>query len=557
MLIFVPFIFANYAVEITATYHGNFRKGFMISGISFLIYIVIVLLNLKNRLIFDYTEAGYRLGPFKYITYFYMIFYIVQTVLVILRSRKYMATRLFFVFMVYPFISILIMMIQFKYPRCLMSGTASFSSLLLAYITIQSDMLDYDFTTGLMTEHRLKKHLSLRTTEGVLLVFSIENINNIQNSIQVYQLNQILLSFGNTFSKYISKRSYHISINRFAALTENIDHAKYIAQGINNFIANLNQNGGLPIQIETCCVAVPIEKGEHSYTNITEIINKLITKTKIATSKDLIICDEGILLELERQNIIYKILKRELNINSTQFEVYFQPIFSLHEKKFTYMEALSRLQNTPELGNVSPFEFVSVAENRGLIDLLGKVAFQKICKFISENKDVVRAVSVNFSVLQMTKPNITERVIHEIQRFGIKPSNIIIEITESIFIADYNTVFKNIIELKKYGIQFYLDDFGTGYSNLTNVIALPFSTIKIDRNLLLMMEENSRNEKFFNNIVSTFKDSGLKILVEGVETSHQNDLVKAAGADFIQGYLYSRPLSPKKCIELLKKDFIE
>ena len=88
------------------------------------------------------------------------------------------------------------------------------------------------------------------------------------------------------------------------------------------------------------------------------------------------------------------------------------------------MEALSRLQNT-ELGDIPPQEFVQVAENRGLIELLGFVAFEKVCKFISDNRDTVNAVSINFSVYQMMNPNVVKNVLNTIERFNLSPSNII------------------------------------------------------------------------------------------------------------------------------------
>ena len=133
-----------------------------------------------------------------------------------------------------------------------------------------------------------------------------------------------------------------------------------------------------------------------------------------------------------------------------------------------------------------------VAENKGLIDKLGDVAFEKICKFISENKGVVNAVSVNFSVYQISSPNIVDKVLNTIEKFGLSPSNIIIEITESVFIENFELINSNIEKLANAGIKFYLDDFGTGYSNLTTVIALPFSTVKMDRSLVLTMEESNR-----------------------------------------------------------------
>ena len=128
-------------------------------------------------------------------------------------------------------------------------------------------------------------------------------------------------------------------------------------------------------------------------------------------------------------------------------------------------------------------------------------------------------------------------------RTAAQLNSAIIEITESVFIENFELINSNIEKLANAGIKFYLDDFGTGYSNLTTVIALPFSTVKMDRSLVLTMEESNRNYKLVKNLISTFKDANLEVLVEGVETQEQNYLVKNAGADYVQGYLYSKPLS--------------
>ena len=283
-----------------------------------------------------------------------------------------------------------------------------------------------------------------------------------------------------------------------------------------------------------------------------DLLNSMLVRAKASQLKNLQICDESVFVDRERKRYIYRILRRELNLESEQFQVWFQPIYSIKSKKFEYMEALSRLKNT-ELGDISPQEFVQVAENRGLIEMLGFVAFEKVCKYISENRDTVNAVSINFSVYQMMNPNVVQNVLDTIHRFSLSPSNIIMEITESIFIDNYELVKKHMIELAQSGVKFYLDDFGTGYSNLTNVISLPFSTIKMDRSLVLAMEEGQKGVSLFFDLVSTFKGVGFKILVEGVETNNQNYLVERAGVDFIQGFLYSRPLPPSECVELLQR----
>ncbi len=550
----IPYVLCSYASDIAYAYREKTPLINYLNGIVYTIYVLIVFINIKTGWIFRYTkEFGYVRGPLKNITYLMTLYYSITTVIMILLNRKSMAKRVFAVFAIYPLICLGLVFIQFFEPKVIMTGTAAFAALFFAYITIQSDMIDYDVVTGLMTENKLRKQISLKNSYGYVYMLSIENINQLQASMSVSQMNELFLNLGKQLSKCFERSSFRISSNRLAGICKDEESLKKNARIMAEYISSLNvsMDGILPASLEVYSAAIQFSKEEVVYDNVIEILNNMIYKSKAKGLRQLQICDDAILVDMDRKRYIYKILKKELRLDSDQFQVWFQPIYSLKEKRFTYMEALSRLNNT-DIGDIPPGEFVQIAEAKGLIEKLGNVAFEKVCKFISENKNLVNAVSINFSVYQMTNPNLVQNVLGTIGRFGLKPTNIIMEITESIFIENFDLVRKNMIQLAEAGIKFYLDDFGTGYSNLANVIGLEFSTIKIDRSLVLMMEENKKAENLISNLIGTFKDAELEILVEGVETNNQNDLVLEAGADYIQGFLYSRPLPPEECIELLK-----
>jgi len=554
-LIAIPFLLASYAADVAFAYKSTIKIAYSVSGIVYVVYLFIVLVNIKTGWIFRYDPVeGYVRGPLKLITYVLTLWYSLNSILVVAMNRKSIARRLTFVFIVYPFVSVFFLIFQFIDNSVIFTGISSFSALFFAYIAIQADLIEFDLVTGLMTETKLKKYVALKNTEGILYVISIDNMNIIQSNMEVAALNEMLLNLGKEMSSYFERNTYHISTNRFAGICKTKEEAIAYSKAINQYIYNLNNSMDtiLPSPMETYSASIAFNKTDVSYGNLIEVINNMLVKCKNDNNRTMQFCDEAILVDMERKRYIHKVLKRELRIDSEQFQVWYQPIYSLKDKKFTYMEALSRLNNT-EFGNIPPGEFVWVAESRGLIEKLGFIAFEKVCKFIASNKNLVNAVSINFSVYQMTNPKLVENVLGTIQKFGLEPSNIIMEITESIFIDNFEMVLNNMKLLSNAGVKFYLDDFGTGYSNLANVIALPFSTIKIDRSLVLMAEESKKGEHLFANLISTFKDAGLNILVEGVETNNQNYFVEKAGADYIQGFLYSRPLPESECIELLNK----
>lgn len=554
-LLGIPLVLADYVLNLVS-YKQKFSKiGYAINGVVYTIWSLIVLVNVKTGWIFRFdAELGYVRGPLKNLTYYITAYYAIFAIIVTMGNLKRLPRRMIMVFVGFPIVSMIFLVIQFVDSKVLLTGTASFSALLFAYITIQSDLLDYDTVTGLMSESKLKRYITGKNGSYYLYILSIDNMNMIQTNMEVAELNNLLVNLAKEFVKHFEKKCFCISNNRFCGIaraeTEIIEFSKCIEQYIVNL--NTDMNTILPTPLETYCAAIACSNDNESYENVIEVINSRLQKSKNDGIRTLKFCDDAILVDMERKRVIHKILKRELNLDSQQFQVWFQPIYSIGENKFTYMEALSRLRNT-ELGDIPPGEFVAVAESRGLIEKLGFVAFEKVCKYMSENKDLITAVSINFSVYQMTNPNLVQNVLTTIEKFNLRPSNIIMEITESIFIENYDLVLKNMTDLAVAGVQFYLDDFGTGYSNLANVVGLPFSTIKMDRSLVLMMEENDKGIRLFQNLVETFKDAGFKILVEGVETNDQNTLVTAAGVDYIQGFLYSRPLPGNECLDAFRK----
>ncbi len=555
LLLVSPFIMTSYVCDMAIQSDKKKKIFNSILGIIQTLFFILVLINIKTGWIFSFNvDTGYVRGPIKNITYILSMCYGLVIVTTVFVQRNKLARRIFWVFIIYPFISIFFILIQYIYPKVLLTGVASFTSLLFAYVTIQSYTMEINIKTGLMTEGRLRKRIHIQHKGGVLYVLMIDNINMIQSSLDVSELNQMYLHLGEIFMNNFPRNAYILSMNRFAAIVNSVDDIRNINKRVLAEIQKLcsDINSIIPIPIDSYSVAIEFSKDDNDYDSMIDLVNNMFVRAKTSQLKSLQICDESVFADRERKRCIYKILKRELTLSSEQFQVWFQPIYSIEGKKFEYMEALSRLRGT-ELGDIPPQEFVQVAENRGLIELLGFVAFEKVCKFISENRDTVNAVSINFSVYQMMNPKVVENVLKTIRRFNLSPSNIIMEITESIFIDNYELVMKHMMELAQAGVKFYLDDFGTGYSNLTNVISLPFSTIKMDRSLVLAMEEGQKGVSLFFDLVSTFKGVGFKILVEGVETNNQNYLVERAGVDYIQGFLYSRPLPPVECVELLKR----
>lgn len=266
-----------------------------------------------------------------------------------------------------------------------------------------------------------------------------------------------------------------------------------------------------------------IQRNEVIFAN-QDLINKLKKKTQIAK-------------ELED---IY--LKQ--NLDDARILAYCQPIKNVSENKYTTAEALMRMQ-LPNLGFVFPDEFIPVAESYGYIHILSLIILNKVCKQINklekEGKYIER-ISVNFSVSEFENTEFSKDVLQIIDKNHVSYDKIGIEITETNHEKNASTIEHQIELLRKKGITFYLDDFGTGYSNFDRIMSMGFDVIKFDRSLLLHMNTHAENQSIINSFASAFHQLQYNLVFEGVENDANENLCRECGADFLQGYMYSKPI---------------
>ena len=232
-------------------------------------------------------------------------------------------------------------------------------------------------------------------------------------------------------------------------------------------------------------------------------------------------------------------------IRDRGFKVFYQPIVHTIADEVTTAEALLRL-NDPYLGNIGPDEFIPIAEKNGLIIEIGDFVFEEVCRFYSENRlheKGIEYIEVNLSMLQCMDPGLLGRLKGTLDRFGVEPSRINLEITETEAASNPEMLIGFMKECRSIGMTFSLDDFGTGYSNLSRTLTMPFSMIKLDKSLLWDAESDRNVRVIMTNMMRIFRELGMEILAEGIETIAQKKLLERLGCDYMQGFLYSRPMS--------------
>ncbi|MGH1477305.1 MAG: putative bifunctional diguanylate cyclase/phosphodiesterase [Geminicoccales bacterium] len=246
-------------------------------------------------------------------------------------------------------------------------------------------------------------------------------------------------------------------------------------------------------------------------------------------------------------------------IRQEQFELFFQPQINLRSGRLMGFEALLRWQH-PELGLVAPSDFIGIAEESGLILPIGEWALERTCKQLALWRDAGLPevhVAVNFSARQFQNEGLLDLVRATLDRHGLPPRLLEIEITESDILQKPAQANRLMMCFSDLGIRVALDDFGTGYSSLNHLRAFPGAIIKIDRSFILDIDSASSNRAIVQSLISMAHDLDLKVVAEGVETTAQLDYLKSRNCDIVQGYLISKPL-PVSAIgrEIFETDLI-
>lgn len=254
------------------------------------------------------------------------------------------------------------------------------------------------------------------------------------------------------------------------------------------------------------------------------------------------------LFTADMQQHFYKKMMIEKQLRTAleheEFELHYQPIIDLTTNEIIGVESLLRWNNEI-LGQVSPDELISIAEETGMIIPIGqwvlKTAIQQNAQWQKEGFKPIK-ININVSVRQLLDSNFIESVKKEIENAAIDPTYIELEITESI--AMYaNSMIEKLYGLKELGIRLSMDDFGTGYSSLSYLNKYPLNSLKIDKSFVIGMNQDAENKAIIKTIIAIAQQLDLKVIAEGVEGKKESHFLKEIGCDYAQGYYFSRALS--------------
>jgi len=241
-------------------------------------------------------------------------------------------------------------------------------------------------------------------------------------------------------------------------------------------------------------------------------------------------------------------------IQNDEFFLYYQPQYSAADKQLRGFEALARW-HSPEYGDIRPDQFIPMAEESGYIVRLGEWILRTACLRFKKMEEKIQEqliLSINISAAQIMSPVFIQMVKKAIRETEISPGSLEFEVTESILMSSMEYVIGILVELKSLGIHVALDDFGTGYSSLQYLQMLPIDTLKIDKSFVETIDRNLDTKPIVGSIISLVHEMDIKVIAEGVENEIQLEYLRKFDCDYIQGFLWGKPLDEDDLYQLLQ-----
>lgn len=540
-----------YTVSVIYTENGQLKKVIGVGIIPGVIYVLLVIANPFTKQLFDINLSdGYVRGDWVAATYLVFYAYCLASIIVTVWNYKRIDRKIYHILAAFPILAVVVIVVQQIYPNIILSGSAATCALMIIYLHLQNKQISMDYLTNVPNRQELLNMLELMISKTpdrrfVLVVVSLRDFRQVNNTCGQQMGDEFLKEFCRFLSSVgPAGNIYRFSGDEFALLFTR-EGEKQIRQCIDQ----INQRMQQPWQMEdyrfhmSCVTGIIRYTGEgESLEQTVSAIEYAVFRAKAGRYGQVCYCDKDMLEELERRRRVIQILKDSLSEQS--FEMYYQPIYSVKSGDFHYAESLMRIPDSP-IGPIYPSEFIPIAEETGLIVDITYVVLDKVCKFINrllEKGIQVGSIHVNFSAVQFSQPDLVDKVLEIIRSNHTPMSAIEIEFTESTLAESTEVVTEFALRMKDNGIKMGLDDFGTGYSNIATVINIPFGTVKLDKSLVRAAMDKSLSALAVKNLSYTFKQLGMKVIAEGVETDEQRSLVEGFGVDQIQGFYYAKPM---------------
>lgn len=505
---------------------------------------------------YHYSEDGKSIlfthGPSLYVTYgvalifFAAIFYLLIKEKAKINPRRREAVCLWLI------IWIAASQIQFMYTEVLIVGYAGAIGIMVLYLKLENPETNLDRYTGMFNSGALYQYTDQfygRDRDFSVLVIIFES--NAYQNVPLQDRDRVRMEIVGYLIKSVNAPVFNNVEDEIFVVMENTDSAQEVSDAIRERFRS-GWGGEKTWIVQPGWLYLPHCNEINGTKNLLYLVRYLRQENKDFSESDYLSVRQDNIEKMNREKETEKLIAEA--IDRDRIEVYYQPIFSTKEQRFTSAEALVRIRD--DSGKlIPPGLFIDIAEESGMILKLGEIVFEKVCRFLREHPPEqlgLHYIEVNLSVVQCAYERLAQDYIHIMEQNGTLPQYINLEITESASINAKKTLLENMEKLMEFGVKFSLDDFGTGQSNLNYIVDMPVDIVKFDRDMTNAYFENGKAKYVMDAAIHMIHGMNLQIVSEGIETLEQYRVMEDLGIRYIQGYYFSRPLPEKDFIRFLE-----
>lgn len=526
------------------TKKNEYRKKVRKYEVTALLGILLIyLLPLHYMFAEDGTTVIYTYGASVIVTYLFAVSFLIIIACLMKKEKNRINTVRRQAVQLWMGIWMGASVVQYIYNDLLIVGYMSAIGMMILYLKLENPETNLDRQSGMFNHNALMQYtrqLFGKEQEFAILAIVLKNpLYEEGRSDQIGAVHMNVLEFlFNIEDAFVFKdmEDEILLVFEDAAAAE-----KGVQRILKRFQSGWGDGG--KFYVKHCLIYVPNARIVNRAEDLLYLIYTIRQNSNEFSKGNLIVADKTKAEEMYQEKETEKLL--EYAIENDRIEVFYQPIYSTKDNRFTSAEALVRIRD--ENGNiVSPGVFVGIAERNGAILSLGKIVFEKVCRMIKE-RDITRYglhyMEVNLSVVQCAYEQLAEEYIQIMKTYGIPMEQINLEITESASLDAKSVLLKNMDKLIACDVRFSLDDFGTGQSNLNYIAEMPVDIVKFDRDMTTAYFESPKAKYVMDNAINMILGMNLEIVSEGIETEEQYKTMKELGISYIQGYYFSKPLA--------------
>lgn len=522
------------------------------------VFLVIVAVNIGTGILFYFEDDGsYHRGPLNSIGYFLTVIQMVFVIICYVRNKKYTASYMKrAIIQVFP-AAVLCIILQLLFPDILLNCLIMSFAELVIFLNFHSNLPGQHMLTNLNDRHKFFAYIEDYIEADVPFKAYVVRIKNFDVVNQKYGHkigDEILYLFAFSLEKSIKRATaFHMNDLRFSLvvkLDDKLDHSNDHHE-LMRFLDEGVSFGEDKIFLDYTIIENEIRSDRRDANLFYEELEFAIDIAREKNLKYFVYSQRHTAMMLHRRYLIERLKQVD---REHGFDVWFQPIHCLKNKKFCSMEALLRMTE-PDGTPVSPAEFIPIAESAGMIDQITWFVIKEACHALSSNPELKGAsVSINLPLEQLFDENFITDLNAIVDSYGVSHSKICLELTERAMTDDFDMAKKYMERVTEFGYRFFLDDFGTGMSNFNCLLILPFKHVKLDMSLTSGVVTDRTSQMLVSTLTELFHKMDAHVIAEGAETEQQVELLTKYGLDRIQGYYYARPMRLPELLDFYKKN---